>query len=183
METSALLSIPSFHPPLFKSLTLKSPIHLNFRKPKLASSRSPKSVFIRAALTRDKKAEIVGSLKSELENCFLIAGIGFQGLTVKQIQDFRRSLPESSKLVVAKNTLVFKAIEGTPFEALKPCMKGMNAWLSVQSEEIPAAIKPYRDFQKETKVENDFVVAVFEGKIYALEDFKSRSGGGGSVWL
>lgn len=94
-------------------------------------------------------------------------------MTVKQVQDFRRSLPESSKLLFAKNTLVFKAIEGTPFEALKPCMKGMNAWLFVHSEEIPAAIKPYRDFQKESKVENDFVGAVFEGKFYAPEDFNS----------
>lgn len=52
-------------------------------------------------------------------------------------------------------------------------MKGMNAWLFVHSEEIPAAIKPYRTFQKENKLEdNDFTGAVFEGKFYEPGDFK-----------
>ena len=92
---------------------------------------------------------------------------------MKQFQELRRSLPESSKLLVAKNTLVYKAIEGTQWEALKPCMKGMNAWLFVHSEEIPEAIKPYRNFQKDKKLEdNDFTGAVFEGKFYGPGDFK-----------
>ena len=77
-------------------------------------------------------------------------------------------------MLVAKNTLVGKAIEGTPWEALKPCMKGMNAWLFVHSEEIPAALKPYRTFQRERKLEdNDFTGAVFEGKFYAPAEFKA----------
>ena len=38
-------------------------------------------------------------------------------------------------------------------------MKGVNAWLFVHSEEIPAALKPYREFQKEKKLkENDFKI-------------------------
>lgn len=53
-------------------------------------------------------------------------------------------------------------------------MKGMNAWLFVHSEEIPAALKPYRTFQKERKLEdNDFSGAVFEGKFYAPTEFKA----------
>lgn len=92
---------------------------------------------------------------------------------MKQFQDLRRSLPETTKLIVAKNTLVYKAIEGTPWEALKPCMTGMNAWLFVHTEEIPAAIKPYRDFQKERKLDdNDFSGAVFEGQFFGPGDFK-----------
>ncbi|CAN1237675.1 50S ribosomal protein L10, chloroplastic [Linum grandiflorum] len=52
-------------------------------------------------------------------------------------------------------------------------MTGMNAWLFVHSEEIPEAIKPYRSFQKENKLEeNDFGGAVFEGKFYAPQEFK-----------
>ena len=112
------------------------------------------------------------TVKTQLENCYLLAAIKYTGFTVKQFQDLRRSLPESSKIIVAKNTLVYKAIENTPWEALKPCMTGMNAWLFVHSEEIPEALKPYRDFQKEKKLENDFTGAVFEGKFYGPGDFK-----------
>ncbi|XP_042510554.1 50S ribosomal protein L10, chloroplastic [Macadamia integrifolia] len=129
---------------------------------------------IYCAISRTKKEETVETVKKELENCFLLAGICYKGLTVQQFQDLRKSLPESVKLVVAKNTLVGKAIVGTPWEALKPCMKGMNAWLFVHTEEIPGALKPYRDFQKEKKLDsNDFTGAVFEGKFYGPSDFKA----------
>ncbi|CAL5199484.1 unnamed protein product [Lathyrus oleraceus] len=145
------------------------------------SSFKPKPVFkthrflpsITAAISRTKKEETVESVRDQLENCYLLAGINYKGFTVKQFQDLRKSLPETTKLIVAKNTLVYKALEGTQFETLKPCMKGMNVWLFVHTEEIPSAIKPYRDFQKEMKLEeNDFTGAVFEGKFYGPDEFK-----------
>lgn len=160
METS-LLSSSTPHPlPQFsKTLTLKS--------------QSRRSLTIRSAISRTRKEETVETVKSHLENCHLVAGIRYKGLTVKQLQDLRRSLPDSVNLLVAKNTLVFKAIEGTRWEALKPCMKGMNAWLFVHTEEIPEALKPYRAFQKEKKLEeNDFTGAVFEGRFYGPDEFK-----------
>ncbi|KAK7265122.1 hypothetical protein RJT34_32738 [Clitoria ternatea] len=128
---------------------------------------------IRAAISRTKKEETVDTVRAQLENCYLLAAINYKGFTVKQFQDLRKSLPETSTLLVAKNTLVYKALEGTQWETLKPCMKGMNVWLFVHSEEIPAAIKPYRDFQKEKKLdENDFTGAVFEGKFYGPDEVK-----------
>ncbi|XP_068644917.1 large ribosomal subunit protein uL10c-like, partial [Aristolochia californica] len=130
---------------------------------------------IRCAISRTKKQETVETVKQQLENCHLVAGIRYKGFTVKQFQELCKSLPDSVKLVVAKNTLVGKAIEGTPWEALKPCMKGMNAWLFVHTEEIPTALKPYRSFQKEKKLEdNDFTGAVLEGKFYAPNEFKAH---------
>uniref|UniRef100_A0A7N0ZV31 Large ribosomal subunit protein uL10c n=1 Tax=Kalanchoe fedtschenkoi TaxID=63787 RepID=A0A7N0ZV31_KALFE len=127
---------------------------------------------IRAAISRSKKEVTVENVKQQLENCYLLAGIKYKGLTVKQLQELRQALPETAKLIVAKNTLVGKAIEGTQWETLKPCMKGMNAWLFVHSEEIPKAIKPYRNFLKEKKLEdNDFTGAVFEGKFYEPAEF------------
>ncbi|XP_047154217.1 50S ribosomal protein L10, chloroplastic-like [Vigna umbellata] len=128
---------------------------------------------IRAAIPRTKKEETVETVREQLENCYLLAGINYKGFTVKQFQELRKTFPESTKLIVAKNTLVYKAVEGTPWETLKPCMKGMNVWLFVHSEEIPAALKPYRDFQREKKLEdNDFTGAVFEGKFYGPDEFK-----------
>ncbi|CAL0325641.1 unnamed protein product [Lupinus luteus] len=128
---------------------------------------------ITAAISRGRKEETVDTVREQLENCYLLAGINYKGFTVKQFQELRKTLPETTKLIVAKNTLVYKALEGTQWETLKPCMKGMNVWLFVHTEEIPSAIKPYRDFQKEKKLEdNDFTGAVFEGKFYGPDEFK-----------
>ncbi|KAJ4719756.1 50S ribosomal protein L10, chloroplastic-like [Melia azedarach] len=168
MEIS-LLSFPSS-----QTLTLRPNPNPLFHFTSSSKSSKPSSLHIRAAISRTKKEETVATVKTNLENCHLLAAIKYEGFTVKQFQELRRSLPENTKLLVAKNTLVYKAIEGTQWEALKPCMKGMNAWLFVHTEEIPAAIKPYRDFQKEKKLEeNDFTGAVFEGKFYAPGDFKA----------
>ncbi|KAH7332264.1 hypothetical protein KP509_20G078900 [Ceratopteris richardii] len=123
------------------------------------------------AISREKKEATVEKVREQLENAYLVAGIKYTGLTVKQLQEIRRKLPETVTLRVAKNTLMGKAIEGTQWEALKPCLKGMNAWLFVKTEEIPAALKPYRELQKELKLDsNDFTGAVFEGKFFAPEE-------------
>ncbi|CAK7325561.1 unnamed protein product [Dovyalis caffra] len=176
METTSLLSFPSSKPPSSQILTrihfrLANPFSLSFPTThKICISHRP--ITIKSAISRTKKEETVETVKTQLENCYLLAAIKYTGFTVKQFQDLRRSLPASSKLIVAKNTLVYKAIEGTPWEALQPCMTGMNAWLFVHTEEIPEALKPYRDFQKAKKLENDFTGAVFEGKFYGPGEFK-----------
>ncbi|PON44400.1 Ribosomal protein [Parasponia andersonii] len=170
-----LLSFPSsIRSPHSQTLTVTRPTNqLLSLTPSHGRSRGTRLPTVRSAISRSKKEETVEAVKQNLDNCFLLAGISYKGFTVKQFQDLRRSLPENTKLIVAKNTLVYKAIEGTKWEALRPCMTGMNAWLFVHSEEIPAAIKPYRDFQKERKLEeNDFTGAVFEGKFYGPGDFK-----------
>ncbi|KAL3687361.1 hypothetical protein R1sor_013670 [Riccia sorocarpa] len=128
---------------------------------------------VEAAISRQKKEATVEKAKQQLEGAYLVAGIKYGGLTVKQFQNLRKALPESSTLIVAKNKLIGKAIEGTEWEALKPALKGMNAWLFVHTDEIPSALKPYRDMQKELKLENnDFTGAVFEGKFYSTEEIK-----------
>ncbi|KAI3751406.1 hypothetical protein L2E82_22492 [Cichorium intybus] len=175
---ATLFTLPSskFPPPSSTAVSLKSHFHNPLLLHSTATAyRKPNRVplTIRSAISRTKKEETIETVKEQLQDCYLIAGIKYQGFTVQQFQQLRTTLPETTKLIVAKNTLVLKAIEGTPWEALKPCMKGMNAWMFVHSEEIPAAIKPYRTFQKEKKLEeNDFSGAVFEGKYYAPEEFK-----------
>ncbi|XP_051127001.1 50S ribosomal protein L10, chloroplastic [Andrographis paniculata] len=173
---STLFTFPSSAHPPSPALSLKSRFNNPFyhHRRRFLAGRPPIAPKIRAAISRTKKEETVEKVKQQLDECHLIAGIGYKGLTVQQFQDLRTQLPATSTLLVAKNTLVLKAIEGTKWEALKPCMKGMNAWLFVHTEEIPAALKPYRTFQKEKKLEdNDFTGAVFEGKFYSPDEFKA----------
>uniref|UniRef100_A0A0E0DLA6 Large ribosomal subunit protein uL10c n=1 Tax=Oryza meridionalis TaxID=40149 RepID=A0A0E0DLA6_9ORYZ len=111
-------------------------------------------------------------LRRELVECQLVAGIWCHGFTVSQLRSIRASLPPTARLVVAKNSDVAAAVAGTRWEAVRPFARGMNAWLFVRSDEIPPALRPYRDFQKEWKLQlNDFTGAVFEGRLYSPDDF------------
>ncbi|KAM1274306.1 hypothetical protein EV2_025040 [Malus domestica] len=85
-----------------------------------------KPMRIQYAKTKSDDDETIETIKENLENCHLMAGIRYKGLTVKQFQNLQKVLLETTKLIVAKNTLVYKAIEWTPWETLKPCMTGMN---------------------------------------------------------
>ncbi|KAL9226051.1 hypothetical protein vseg_001905 [Gypsophila vaccaria] len=178
METTMLLSKSTFSPP-------HQPPHLSSFTPTLLHDRHNRrpTTVIKSAISRTKKELTVQTVQTHLENCYLIAAINYKGFTVKQFQDLRKTLPESTTLIVAKNTLVYKAVENTPWEVIKPCMTGMNAWLFVHTEEIPVALKPYRVFLKERKLEdrNEFTGACFEGKFYGpgevgkLETLPSRA--------
>ncbi|KAL4189432.1 hypothetical protein AMTRI_Chr08g165360 [Amborella trichopoda] len=183
MELSASLCNQNPPPPLKAAILSNPPTKTTFLSNPLTKTVSftPKTAFrkahktaIRSAISRTKKEETVETVRQQLEDCYLVAGIKYKGLTVKQFQDLRSLLPESVKLIVAKNTLVGKAIENTQWEALKPCMKGMNAWLFVHTEEITGALKPYRNFQREQKLDdNDYTGAVFEGRFYGPDEFKA----------
>ncbi|KAH1205911.1 50S ribosomal protein L10, chloroplastic [Glycine max] len=57
--------------------------------------------------------------------------------------ELRKTLPKTVKLIVARNMFVDKVVEGMPWD-------------------IPFAIKPFRNFQKEKKLEdNDFTNIIF----------------------
>ncbi|KAK2634530.1 hypothetical protein Ddye_029322 [Dipteronia dyeriana] len=127
------LTFPSSNPPTLSSL-----------KPNPNPNPNPNPFFNRSrtrniisAISRTNKEKAVEIFKTHLDNCSFLVVIKCQGFNVKQFQEVRQSLPENTKLLMAKNTLVYKAIERTKWEqALKPnCMKGMNAWLFVNSEE------------------------------------------------
>lgn len=55
---------------------------------------------IQSALSRQRKEETVEVLEGLLQKSAVVVGLRYQGLTVKQLQDFRRSLPQDSKMLV-----------------------------------------------------------------------------------
>lgn len=59
--------------------------------------RSPQ---IQNALSRQRKEETVEQLEGLLKSSAVVVGLRYQGLTVKQLQDFRKSLPKDSKMLV-----------------------------------------------------------------------------------
>lgn len=106
-----------------------------------------------AALTRQGKEETMAKILPLLESSTVVVGLRYMGLTVKQMQQFRASLPkEGATLLVCKNTLLKRAadeVEG--WTDLKTAAKGDNAWLFIQEEYVAESIKAYLKFQAKAK--------------------------------
>ena len=58
------------------------------------------------ALTSQKKKDTVNKLKKYLKTSILAVNIQFQGVTMAELQEFRRSLPEDAHFTVIKNNLI-----------------------------------------------------------------------------
>jgi large subunit ribosomal protein L10 len=73
MEATALLSFPSSKPHASHSLTQTH--HHFLSNPPLISPRCKPKLSIRSAISHNKKEETVETVKTQLDNCHLIAGI------------------------------------------------------------------------------------------------------------
>jgi len=88
-----------------------------------------------------------------LESSTVVVGLRYMGLSVKQMQQLRSSLPkEGATLLVCKNTLLKRAAEEVEgWGELKDAAKGDNAWLFIQEDHVAASIKAYLAFQSKLK--------------------------------
>lgn len=118
--------------------------------------RAPRAAFaVEAATTRGKKAETLQRLQEKLggADTTFVAGMNYKGMSVKDFENFRKKLPAGVELIVAKNTLVEKAVAGTKFEPLQAACKGPNAFL-FSGEEVAPSIKAFNEMQKLLKKRN-----------------------------
>lgn len=125
-----------------------------------------------------KKAKI-DEIKSKIEGAESAVVIDYLGTTVEQATEMRKALREAGvDYTVYKNTLMARAIEGTPFEALKDVLSGPSA-LAISKED---AIAPVRVIAKSIKDTNKmaFKAGIVEGVFYdasgiqALANIPSR---------
>lgn len=97
------------------------------------------------------KVEVVADLKDKLNRAALVLVVDYRGSTVKQITNLRNKLRNAdAQAVVAKNTLMNRAIDGTDWEVLGDHLSGPCAFLFAYGD-IGKAIKAYQEFVKETK--------------------------------
>jgi large subunit ribosomal protein L10 len=79
-------------------------------------------------LDRTEKREFVAGLNAALAATTMIVVTRNQGLTVAEATDLRRRMRAAgATFKVAKNRLTHLALEGTPFDGLKPLLKGPTA--------------------------------------------------------
>jgi large subunit ribosomal protein L10 len=87
-----------------------------------------------------------------LESSVCVFGVRYKGISVKEFQDFRRSLPQDSQIIVCKNTLMKKATERVErFLPLDTALANENAWVFCPEESLGASVKAYMEFEKQLK--------------------------------
>ncbi|UPK75861.1 50S ribosomal protein L10 [Nocardioidaceae bacterium SCSIO 66511] len=129
-------------------------------------------------MARQDKAAAVAELADEFRNSNGAVLTEYRGLTVKQLQDLRRSLGEDVSYAVVKNTLTKIAAREAGVDAFDDLLVGPSAIAFIKGDPVEAA-KGLRDF---AKANEPLVIkgGVLDGKsldadeIKKLADLESR---------
>lgn len=123
------------------------------------------------------KQVIIDEIKERFEGAVSVVAVDYLGLTVEQADALRANLrKEGVQFTVYKNTLIKRAIDGTPFEGLADgdTLKGSTA-LAFCTEDATASAriiaKAIKDYKKMA-----FKGGIVEGAVYdkaQIEEFAS----------
>merc|ERR1719335_1194836 len=149
---------------IFRNRTLKSaPIPVGI------CSRTT-ALNVENAITREKKQKTIEKLKKMLATSTLAVNIDFQGTTVSELQEFRRSLPSDAHFIVAKNTLLrIASKESDGWSDFGSTAKRPSGILVVEHN-ISDAITAYESFvstMRENGKKENFIVngGMIDGKM------------------
>ena len=129
-------------------------------------------------MARPEKAAKVAELGQKFTDSAAVVLTEYRGLTVKDLQDLRRSLGDGATYAVAKNTLALLAAREVGIEGIESTLVGPTAFAFITGD-IAKVTKGLRDFAKA----HPFLVikgGVLEGRFLAakavlkLADLESR---------
>lgn len=112
-----------------------------------------------------KKALKVKAVEDALQESLLIFSVPLSGLTVKQKYTLKEKMPEGTKLITVKNTLMRRAIANTPWEAATDMTKQSSIWVFVK-DDMKNSVQTYKTYMKEISREAEIRGGVFEGEPY-----------------
>src|SRR3989344_38008 len=116
------------------------------------------------AVTKQRKAETLDELRSQIKNSKVIAIVNFHGLSVFLASNLRREIRKSgASYMVAKKTLIRKALLEFPFEGEMAVMDGEIA-LAFASENPEILAKILQDFAKKNKDMINLQGGLFENR-------------------
>jgi large subunit ribosomal protein L10 len=121
---------------------------------------------------RPEKVAVIDDVKGRVDVAPAAVVTEYRGMTVAEISDLRRKLRAAgADYKVLKNTLVRRAIEGTPSEPMSAYLEGPTAIAFVQGD-VSAVAKVLRDFSKATPT---LVLkgGVLDGKAISPDDLKA----------
>lgn len=121
-----------------------------------------------------EKNASIESLKTRLANAQSLVIADFRGLTVDSDNKLRREFRSvGCEYQVVKNTLLGKAVKGTPMEVLEPLLAGPTAIaFSIEDPSAPAKVAT-----KVAKAESKFVIkgGYIDGKLLDAKGVESLS--------
>jgi len=110
------------------------------------------SLQVTAAITRQKKEQIVSDLKQSLDSSLIVFSSRFKGVDVPTMQKMRKTMPEGTQVFICKNNLMKVALkEMESWSALQEnngCA-GENMWFFVPEENLQESIRAYFTFEGE----------------------------------
>ena len=98
-------------------------------------------------MARPDKAATVAEIADEFRNSNAAVLTEYRGLSVKQLQELRRSLGENATYAVVKNTLTKLAAKEAGVDSFDELLSGPSAIAFVKGDPVEAA-KSLRDFAK-----------------------------------
>ncbi len=118
---------------------------------------------------RNDKEKEVENLRKEFKDARNLLLTGFQGLTVGQDTELRRSIRAGgSRYRVVKNTLAKRAAQGTDLESIKDQFTGSSA-VAYNAEDPVTLAKAITTFAK-AHPRLEFKAGVVEGRVIDLAD-------------
>ena len=123
------------------------------------------------SLKLEQKQAVVAEVSKVVSDAQAAILAEYRGLTVAQMTSLRRKAREGGVYVrVVKNTLVRRAVDGSPFDCLKDHLKGPLAF--VAGKDPVAAAKVVVEFSKDNE---KFVVMAgsMSGKLISLAEMKA----------
>ena len=118
------------------------------------------------ALTKDKKKEILASVTESLSKTASAVFVGFNKLTVAEVNDLRASLKkEGVKYTVVKKTLLTKALNEKGYTGTLPELPGEVALAHlVSGDDITAPARALQTFVKKFKEKVSLLGGALEGR-------------------
>ena len=98
-------------------------------------------------MARPEKAAKVAELERKFTDSAAVVLTEYRGLTVKDLQDLRRSLGEDATYAIAKNTLALLAAREVGIDGIESTLVGPTAFTFITGD-IAKVTKGLRDFAK-----------------------------------
>lgn len=126
------------------------------------------------------KKEAVKEIQKGFKDSQTIAVVSYQGLTVAELQELRRTLKESETTIgVYKNTLVARALEADGLEDSENLLSGPNAFVfSKDLSKGPKALVRFSRFHEKLVIKGGFVdgKAMNKDEIVAVSKIPDKNG-------